>query len=180
MKAKKTIIIVIILVVIGNSSYACKCDGERTIAGSFKGSALIVHGRVLSKQLVSFAETMRANKANEVKEILKADQKKLQLFESNFIFEIKLEVVESFKGSSVRDTLTIYTTRNSSSCGYRFELGKGYIVYALKKSFQYSMFLTGLDEKESFEKDNTYWTNHCMRTTEYYKSEADELRKLKK
>ncbi len=179
MKLKKAIIITVLVIGLGIHSYACKCADDRTIAESFKGSTLVVHGRVISKELISFAETIRPNKVNEVKEKLKNDQQKPQMFESDFIFEIKLEVMEDFKGSSVRDTVTIYTTKNNGSCGYKFEMGKEYIVYALKKSFQYYLFLTEPDRKKDFERENTFWTDTCMRTADYYRPEADELRKLK-
>jgi hypothetical protein len=180
MKVNKTIVIAGILIGLGSYySYACKCAYDPTITESFKGSTLVVHGRVVNKKLISFAETMRTSKANEVKERLKTDQQTLQLFETDYVFEIKLEVVENFKGSSIRDTLTIYTTMSSGSCGYKFDLAKDYIVYASKKSFHYSMFLTASERKDNFEKENTYWVHRCMRTSEYHKPEANELRKIK-
>ena len=160
--------------------YGCKCGGPGTIKESFKGSSVIVHGRVVDKRLTSFEKTMKTAKVNYVRDKLKDDKKKLQLFLSDFVYEIRLVVKESFKGSSVGDTLTIYTTMTSGSCGYWFDLNKEYIVYTLKSSWHYFLFLTETERKENFEKENTYWAHACTRTAEYHDSEAIELRDLQK
>lgn len=161
-------------------AYSCKCDGSRTIKESFKGSSVIVHGRVVGKRLMSFDKTMNTTKADYVKNKLKEDKQKLQLFLSDFVYEIRFLVKESFRGSNTGDTLTIYTTRTSGSCGYRFDLDKEYIVYTLKKSWDYFLFLSEEEREANFERENTYWAHACTRTTEYYKSEAAELRQLQR
>ncbi len=94
-------------------------------------------------------------------------------------FEIKFEILEKYKGTVLRDTVTIYTEPKAASCGYKFEKGKIYIVYASKKSDIGFMFLPRDDIHKNLEKENTFWTSRCTPTTEYKRSEADELRKLK-
>jgi hypothetical protein len=91
-----------------------------------------------------------------------------------------LEIIENFKGGTSQDTVTIYTTDGGPSCGYEFELGKEYIVYASIRSNSYSTVLTEYERNQDIEKENSYWTNRCTRTTEFIKSEAAELRRLKK
>ena len=115
-----------------------------------------------------------------MKNKLRDDKEKLQLFLSDFVYEIRLLVKESFRGSNAGDTLTIYTTMTSGSCGYRFDLDKEYIVYTLKKSWHYFLFLSEEERKGNFERENTYWAHACTRTTEYNNSEAAELQQLQR
>jgi hypothetical protein len=175
---KLKIIFTTFILLLWTHVYACKCNGPGTVKESYPGAAVVVHGKVVSKKVVSFASTMKVKAAGDVRKKLASDAQKLQLFESNFIFEIKLQVIEKFKGN-VGDTVILYTTINGASCGYQFETEKQYIVYAYAKSHSYRFFLTEPERNGNFEKENTYWTNHCTRTAVYYKSEADELRKIK-
>jgi len=167
------------MVAISGHVNACQCGGPWSVEEEFVDSELIVHGKVISKELVTLQETLKQDKVSGVKERLKGDDEKLQFFETYFVFEIKFEIIEKYKGTIVRDTVTIYTEPKSSSCGYKFEKGKIYIVYGSKKSDIGFMFLPRDDIHKNFEKENTFWTSHCTRTTEYKRSEADELRKLK-
>lgn len=176
----RSIFLVLTIAGLWGHTYACKREGPPTVEQSFKGAAVIVSGKVLSKDLVSVAETMNADKAGYVKEKLKADKGKLEFFESGFIYKIQLEIRENYKGGITRDILTIFTTITSGSCGFKFDVGRSYLVYASKRSSIYFPFLDSSENNGQFEKENTFWTNHCSRTTEYYsKSEIDELRRLK-
>ena len=159
--------------------YACKCGGPWSVAEEFEDTELIVYGKVISKALVSLQATLKQDKLKEVQERLKGDHQKLQFFESYYVFEIKFEIIENYKGTVLRDTVTIYTAPKASACGYKFEKGKIYIVYGSKKSDIGFMFLPDADINENLEKENTFWTDHCTRTTKYNKLEAAELRKLK-
>jgi hypothetical protein len=121
---------------------------------------------------------MATAKADYVKNKLMNDKEKLQTFLSDSVYEVRLLVVESFKGSGVGDTLTIYT--RTGSCGVRFNLNKEYIVYTLQRSWHYHDFLTELVGQEKFEKENTSWAHRCTRTTIYDNVEASGLRQLQK
>jgi len=155
--------------------YSCKCGDTPTIEDSFKGSSVIVHGRVLSKKLVSLDQTMDVVKAADLRNKLKDDHHKLEFLLAERIIEIKFVVKESFKGSVVGDTLTIYTPGMSGSCRYWFDVDKEYIVYNLKSSWLYRFVLSESEEND-FEREGTYWAYSCTRTTEYAESEALELR----
>ena len=159
--------------------YACKCGGPWSVEEEFVDTELIVQGKVISKALVALQETLTQDEVSGVKERLKGDDQKLQFLESYYVFEIKIEITEKYKGTVVRDTVTIYTEQKAASCGYRFQKGKIYIVYGSKKSDIGFMFLPRADIDKGLEKENTFWTSHCTRTTEYNRSEADKLRKLK-
>lgn len=160
--------------------YACKCGGPGTVKSSFEGSHVVVSGQVLSKEVVSFSQTIRPDSVSAIRERLKDDKQNLQFFEMSYIFKIDLEIVEKYKGTDLRDTVTIYTAMHRASCGYKFELGRSYIIYASNGSHLSFMFKDKVDLSKGSQKENTYWTNHCTRTTEYNSVEADELRLLTK
>jgi hypothetical protein len=165
---------------VGAGAYACKCGGPWTVAEEFVDTELIVYGKVIGKELVSIQETLKKGEVSELRERLKGDNEKLKFFESYEVFEIKFEIIEKFKGAVPRDTVTIYTAQKAASCGYKFQEGKIYIVYASKRSDIGFMFLPDADVYGNLEKENTFWTNHCTRTTQFDQAEADELRKLKR
>jgi hypothetical protein len=160
-------------------AYGCKCARDLTVMESFGGSTFIVHGKVVAKRLTSFSETMDTEHANYVKTKLRDDDKsKLELFLSDFVYEVKLVVLENFKEGTVGDTLSVYTTKTHGSCGISFDLNKEYLVYTLKTCHQYFLFLTESEREKKFEKENTHWVHACTRTAEYNRSEAAELREL--
>lgn len=153
--------------------------GPGTVKEEFKTNDLIIYGRVISKKLVPPSATIKENMVKDARTRLKDDKQKLSFFDTDYIFEVKLVVIEKYKGGNLRDTVTIYTAMRSATCGYAFEKDKVYVIYASKKSYMDFMFLAESDRDKNLEKENTYWTSHCSRTTEYNKLEADELKTLK-
>jgi hypothetical protein len=174
----KTKLVILFILCLSKYAYACKCGGSLSVEESFKATTLIIHGKVLSKELVLFSETIRPDKIKYIEEGLRSDQRKLELFQSNRVYKVTLEVVENFKESAKGHIITLYTSATSASCGYRFEVGKEYLLYGIRRDFLMGMFLRD-DQDKDVEKENTFWTNHCTRTTGYDKLEADSLRKLK-
>jgi hypothetical protein len=174
------LLVTLILLGLVGEIYACKCDGTGTVKGSFNGSDAVISGRVLSKEIVPYSQTVNQDSVSAIKSRLKDDKQKLSFFEMSYIVKIEFEIVEKYKGINLRDTVTIYTAMNSASCGYKFDLGKSYIIYASRKSYLDFMFMDKVDRNKGLEIKNTYWTNICTRTTEYNNLEADELRALNK
>ncbi|HZY81125.1 MAG TPA: hypothetical protein VFE50_16490 [Cyclobacteriaceae bacterium] len=167
-----------VLLLFATYSYACKCGGPGTVKESFIGGEVIVSGRVLRKELIAFSQTINPDSVSVVKARLNNDKQKLRFFEMNYIFKIDFQITDKYKGLHLTDTVTIYTAMNSASCGYKFEVGKYYIVYARKENDLSAMFLGSDDRNRDLERKDTYWTNHCTRTTEYNSMEAEELRAL--
>ena len=176
---KFLIMLVILIIGVAGHVYACKCGGPWSVAEEFEDTELIFYGKVISKELVPLAQTLKQDKVSDVIERLKGDNQKLQFFESYDIFEIKFIIIEKYKGTIDQDTVTIYTAPKAASCGYKFDKDKIYIVYGSKKSDIGFMFLPDGDTNQNLEKENTFWTDHCTRTTKYNRLEAAELRKLK-
>jgi hypothetical protein len=175
---RSKLILTTILLTFCGRSYACKCNGPGTVKESFKSSELIIYGKVISRDTVVLSETINEGDAKEVRARLNDDKQQLQYFEMTYVLKIELEIIEKFKGDSVRKSIVIYTPLLSASCGYRFEKGKEYIVYASKNNFLSFLFKKEYENKR-YKKDNAYWTSHCTRTTEYTKLEADELKVLR-
>lgn len=179
MKIMTKTLLIIGLIIFGiNNSLACHCEEPGSVEESFNYSDAVFHGKVINKSYVSFGESIEKEAADSVRQ--KLDENKQRLFESKFIVMVEFEIINCFKGNFFYDTIVIYTTRTSASCGYgAFEIGKEYIVYGSTKSYAFWTFIKNADNFK-FEKQNTYWTNHCTRTDEYNYGEAKELDKLKK
>lgn len=159
-------------------SYACRCQNPNTVDESFSYTQTIIHGKVLKKSFVSFQSSMDEKKAEAVEKELKEDKQDLLLLHSKSLIKINLKKIECFKGEIKSDTIIIFTTRTNASCGFtRFEKGKEYITYASSNSYSYYL-LPLKNHGVRLEKENTYWTNHCTRTTEFNIVESNELRRL--
>ncbi len=168
----KLILTIILSIVIGYV-YGCKCGGPGTIKESFKYTDLIIYGKVLSKKVVRYEESIKLDKIKDIKE--KLDTLKLKYFESSNIYKIEMEVIKNYKGENLKDTITIFTSMFSASCGYNFQNDKTYIIYASKKCDLSVFFLPESERNKGVEKKDTYWTNICTRTTEFNKLEDEEL-----
>src|SRR5687768_10924810 len=173
---KYKIILSVILLAVTGHVCACKCSGPGTVKEDFNRKDLVIYGNVISKVLVAPSQTIKEGHVQDERTRLKDDKRRLYFFDIDFIFEVKVVVFEKFKGENVRDTVTIYTAMKDASCGFPFEKDKSYIIYASRKSYMDFAFLPEQDRNTNLEKENTYWTTHCSRTTEFNKLEAEELR----
>lgn len=160
--------------------YACKCVVIPTVKDSFDKAGLIIHGRVVNKEVVTYQDTFNSEKGQEIRARLKNNNDKaLGLFESPQVYKVTIELVETLKGENIPQTVTIFTTTSDASCGYNFELNSDYIIYATRNGFDNSRFLTETERQQDVEKENTYWTNLCTRTKKFDNKEIEELRTLK-
>lgn len=171
-------LLTIIIFGVAGEVYACKCGGPGTVQESFESTELIVYGKVVSKDTVRLYETIKEEDVGEVREELKEDKQLLHFFDMTYVLKLELEIIEKYKGENLRRTVIIYTPLLGASCGFRFQKGQHYIVYASSKNFMNFLF-QNTDGSRRHEKEGTFWTTHCTRTTEYAKLEADELRTLK-
>ncbi len=171
----KTLLIIGLIIFGTNNSLACNCEGSGSVEESFNYADAVFHGKVINKSFVSFGESIRIEAADSIRQNL--DENKLSDFDSEFIVKVEFEIKKCYKGNFFNDTIVIYTTRTSASCGYRgFEIGKEYIIYGSTKSYSFWTFIKDADEY-AFEKKDTFWTNQCTRTDEYNYGEAKELEK---
>ncbi len=139
----------LILFLMSFYSFACTCIGKLTLKESFKQSDVIFWGKVKSKKLISI-------KNPEVS------------FTVNY-YKVSFEVKEIFKGKVKEDIITILTGIGGGDCGYHFQIGKDYVVYARHEKVYNQTIHRGSVAKFLF-------TNICTRTT--YKTE-EEIKKIK-
>lgn len=173
----KTLLIIGFLILGTTSSLGCNCNEPSSVEEAFNYSDAVFHGKVIHKSFVTFAESMRAEAVDSIRQTL--DENQLSLFDSEFIIKVEFEIIKCYKGNLFADTIVIYTTRTSASCGYSgFEIGKDYIVYGEARSYAFWTMIKNAHDFE-YEKQNTFWTNHCTRTYEYNYLEATELEKLR-
>ena len=154
----KLILTTIVLGLFGQS-YGCKCGGTGTVKESFKNYGLIVYGKVTIKDTVVLSETIKEEDARDVKQRLRADKQTLRSFEMTYVLKIQLEIIHKYKGDSHRRSIVIYTPLLTASCGYRFEKGKEYIVYASNNNFLSFLFREEGDNTR-YEQDGAFCTNH--------------------
>ncbi len=123
---------------------ACTCIGESTVEGGFKNSDAVFTGTVIG------TDTIRPEPVNVGTEVV------FFPYRRDFLFLVET----SYKGVHVKDTVRILTGLGGGDCGFRFQAGKSYIVYAYK------------DESKALH------TNICKRTTRYNAEEAAALNQL--
>lgn len=101
-----TIAIIAFTIAAADTSYACSCIAptgrvKTQVTNAYKDSAAILMGRVISMEKTP---------------------------DGNY-WLLKLAVQTTWKGTSTSE-ITIKTALDSAMCGYRFEDGKEYLVYA--------------------------------------------------
>ena len=130
-------------------AWACSCAPPPSVKESFKSTNAVFTGTVLKVEdnLIPSPDDPSVSYASSQTITIKID--------------ISYKTADGISTSS--KIIKIKTASSSESCGYYFEKGKKYIVYAYR-------------DKE----DGTLWTNICTRTKQYKQEEADELAKLSK
>jgi hypothetical protein len=174
------LVLIFTLIGLWGQLHACKCDYPPTVKESYYKMDFIIHGRVTKKEIVSFHETYKTDKAIEIKERLKTDERSLAFYLSEQVAKVTIEIIEVFKGESNNKTITIYTSISDASCGYNFDVNSDYLIYASRKGFFNFRFLKESERQEDVVKENSYWTHICTRTKNHDKIEIKELRQLPK
>jgi hypothetical protein len=175
------ITIILLLSLFITPSFACRCDEQPTVEDSYRFHHLIVYGRVIEKTFISISETIDKDSLAIIRESigLNLDRGYPGLLEAKMITKIRLLVLKSYKNLWKTDTITILTPISGASCGYtRFKEGQEYIVYGYLDNQMDWLFRNDVRGLGTIE--NTYWTNHCTRTTEYIQSEIIALDKIEK
>ena len=109
MKSAASAILVSLLAwTIPATAHACDCLPESSAATARAGSTLVFSGDVLSKEIVGIPQL-----GPEYKEYL-----------------VRFRVQRYWKGSPSRE-LQLRTPVGEKSCGFPFETGKAYLVYAI-------------------------------------------------
>lgn len=160
-----------------NASFSCSCGEEGSIEESFAEADIVIHGTVVQQSSTTIKETLNPNLGDSLEELISIRDK--DLLNSELVSKIQVQVNKIYKGKVMSDTVIIYTARQSSACGYtQFKIGEEYIIYGDKESYFSSIML--YEKIDDSEKNGTFWTNQCTRTTRYNELEANQLDRLVK
>jgi hypothetical protein len=151
---KKTFILILLFSI--TKTFACSCIGtngtlSQKVEKAFIQSELILTGTVVEMKII--------NKG------------KLKSSADPVIY--KFEIIKTIKGKLKKEIIEIASEIGGSSCGYRFELGRSYLVYARKSTH----FSSKTNNKFDFV------TSICERNRilkEVNKKELQKLNKLNK
>ncbi len=128
-------IIVFLLNSFLNEALSCSCGPKHSVKKEIEYSEAVILGQVISKDLTQPTEA-----------------------------RYKILVTVKYKGQLSSDTITIVTGVGGGDCGYVFEIGKLYIIYAFKPG--------------SVSSKNIFSTNACTRTMRYDEKEIESIKRI--
>jgi hypothetical protein len=169
-KQFKYFLLVILMITAGTeSAFACRCSGEGTVSNGIKYSDAVFTGTIISKT--------RSTNYDSLGVIITGDTSEINSIWSQIpISVVSIKVDRMHKGLITSDTITILTPYSSSSCGYRFEVGHKYIVFA---TIYDEMLMTDKLKRRAFD-NKTYWTHQCTMTKNWNQYEENEIISLVK
>jgi|TARA_B100000767_G_C19483988_1_gene417393 hypothetical protein len=150
---KKTFLLILIFTFTLTKTFACSCIRTNEslsvkVEKAFTQADLIISGTVVG--IKKFKEGKYIFSGNPV------------------IYEF--EITKTIKGKIKKEIVEIASAESGASCGYNFEIGKSYLVYA-RKSNQYS-------SKTKNESD--FVTSLCDRNQKLKKVDKKEFQELEK
>jgi hypothetical protein len=159
-----------ILIIIGAvNTFACSCEGEATVPSSVKYSDVVFNGQVISRTLTTNYDSLGI--------VVTGDTSKMYFkWRDSPIAVVRIKVDKMYKGHLVSDTLTILTPPSDAACGYNFQVGQKYIVYA---TIFDEMLMTDKLKRRTFD-NKTFWTHQCARTRNWNITEENEIIKVTK
>jgi hypothetical protein len=158
MKTITYILTILTIVLLNFETKACTCIGESAVKDEIENKDAVFVGTIAESEEIRIYDTLSPNKT---------------------IYRVELKytmVVETiYKGLQFSDTTYIFTGSGGGDCGFNFQIGQKYIVYArnLKTEDRYNgpVFI---DKKSAF------YTNVCTRTRKYQDEEIKEIEKYLK
>ncbi|GIV27280.1 MAG: hypothetical protein KatS3mg027_1094 [Bacteroidia bacterium] len=166
---KNLILTIFLTFVWALNSFACSCEGQGTVSSSVKYSDIVFSGYVVSRTLTNNYDSLGV--------VVTGDTSKIYFKWREFpTAVVKIKVERMYKGQLVSDTLTILTPPNGAACGYHFEVGKKYIVYATQFD---ELLMTYKLKRRTFD-NKTFWTHQCTRTQIWNITEENEIIKVTK
>lgn len=151
------------LVSTGYTLKRCSCVGTSSVNEAIEWSDVVVMGKILSKELIKLIRPPEFSAEDSLTSP--------KIFTPK-VAKYTLLVNSGFKGEFKSDTLEIYTGLGGGDCGFRFEIGRIYLVYADQNPY----ILLSDDWSYPTGKD-IYWTNICTRTQIFDENEMKEIKK---
>lgn len=145
----KRLLVTFLLLFIVKSTAACTCIGMEKLRDAFMYSEVIILGKIISKDTISF----------------KSSSSGLTIRQN--IYQVKVH--SYYKGKSNDQIITMISGFGNGDCGYVFEVDKTYIIYSNRNehpSFNHQNINDFLS------------TDLCKRTKIYDKKEIKKLERL--
>ena len=159
-------------------SSACSCIGKQSVSEALKASDLVVSARIVGLQKIKIWDDTSIVQWNYNPAVDTISFEQYKFEEENYgIHELEYTIVveSSFKGAKQGDTLKIRTGYGGGDCGFPFDLGKKYLIYAVfAYSINYSEKKSGESKKEL---QGVFNTDICQRT-QSLKNAAKDLKYL--
>ena len=150
MNRKKNLILGVFLLLCCSNVFACSCIGKYTVEQALKRMDVVFLGKVISKEMI----------------VVPNPHSMYNTCYYKYVFKLE----KMYKGRKT-SYIEIVTGHGNGDCGYKFEEGKDYIVYAYKEN-RYN---------NSSPKTATYFrTSVCNRTTANIEVEKKEIEKYRK
>jgi hypothetical protein len=148
--------------------FACNCDGAAELKESIDHSQIVFKGTVISKTSAVNLAPYGIVTTGDLSNKKGFDYQWTQT--PTAVITIKIDKI--YKGKSVSKTITILTPITGASCGFRFEIGRTYTIFATTNENA----LTTIERKST--NDTTYFTNDCSATHDWYKSDEKDITAL--
>jgi ketosteroid isomerase-like protein len=150
---KKLLFLILLFLFPFTNSFACSCSEleeplSKKVERSYTNSKLIITGKVIDINTEYTDGT--------------------KYYKNPVIY--KFEILKVFKGNSEKEIIEILSESTGSMCGYKFELGESYLVYATTTDFYSSV------TNKEFDFD----TNLCSRNQVLKNVEKEEMDNLQK
>lgn len=138
---KNVIVLLFILSNLGKL-HACDCTGQSVEQG-FNNSSIIFEGEIVSGKTV---------------------------FRSSSIIVYEIKVLSCFKGNLEHKVMKIYADEQGAACGYIFEIGKQYMIYA--------DFAPPIPDNNGLVGTGNYSVSGCSRTTSAVDYECSNIERF--
>ena len=173
-------LIIPILILSFQHSFACTCIGETTVEDDIKSSKLIFKGKVLKKEIITTYNTDTLLVKSFYKDLKnKEDYNSYEDYKEKIwgiqTLEFTIEKVEIYRGRSKFKSIKIRTGFGGGDCGFNFDIGKTYLIFA--NNAEYLKFSKNRLKSKRRKLKNIYETNICMRT-KLFSNSKNELKKL--
>ena len=146
-----------------STTFACKCAGEGTVKASVDAASVVFTGKVLKIEFETLAETINPDSLQLARSLPHEGTK--NYLDIPMVLKATLLVTTEFKGLTKGDTVIVYTGIRGATCGFKFEAGKEYTVYATTDNYMYTFFRLDRQRFKGFTRNGIYWTSVCSRTT---------------
>lgn len=146
----------IIIMLWSSVGFACKCSNEKSIKRSYKMANLVVSGTV--KDILYLVKPKKSNSlASEIyplDTIRVNDFQQYQELLDTLIFVkkiVEIHPLKQYKGTETTN-IRIKTGSGTGDCGYPFEIGQNYLIYATS-------------EQSTSTEEPFFYTDRCTRTS---------------